>query len=52
MATFLLTWNPDKWEWKCLPGDVAAVRRQSAAAETSWSTGGLAESNGVTGSIC
>jgi hypothetical protein len=27
MATYLLTWNPDRWEWSDLDNDVRAVRR-------------------------
>lgn len=38
MATYLVTWNPRKWQWKDLPDAVDAVRRDGITKE-SWSCG-------------
>lgn len=38
MATYLLTWNPDRWTWTDLPNQVAALERGETVADK-WSTG-------------
>jgi len=41
-AAYLLTWNPDRWEWATLKADVAAVREGRSpedAASSRWSCG-------------
>lgn len=39
MRTYLLTWNPTRWEWPNLDADVAALACGRPAAENTWSTG-------------
>lgn len=38
MATYLLTWNPEKWEWEDLQDDIATLARQGFL-EFRWSSG-------------
>jgi hypothetical protein len=37
-ATYLLTWNPNKWNWKTLPNDIDTVARKGFI-RTTWSCG-------------
>jgi 5-methylcytosine-specific restriction protein A len=39
MATYLLTWNPKKWDWKNLKQNVARVKRTGSLREGDWSVG-------------
>ncbi|NNC01870.1 hypothetical protein HJC10_03250 [Corallococcus exiguus] len=39
LPTFLLTWNPNKWDWKTLDADVEAVRNGEPPVEKSWTCG-------------
>lgn len=38
MATFLPTWNPEKWSWEDLDDEIATLS-ESGAVEGQWSTG-------------
>lgn len=38
MPTFLLTWNPKKWNWKSLEKDIETVRAKGKKRDT-WSVG-------------
>src|SRR5688500_2345715 len=38
MATYLLTWNPEKWKWENLLDDIAELSRKGSL-EFAWSSG-------------
>ena len=38
MATYLLTWNPQKWNWETLPEELEQVR-SGQLLPRKWSTG-------------
>lgn len=39
MRTFLLTWNPDRWQWHDVEEVRAAVSAGTSSAQRAWSTG-------------